>query len=194
MLAISKKYFNKLNYLEIGVSVGKNFYQLLNAHEKANFTGFDNEDINPVLERRMELISKKEWITPPDSIKKNPSYLNTYSYKGNDVQYLCADVWDENSWSKLEGNKYNLIFSDALHSPEAILFEFRMLVKYKLLDRDFIIVWDDLVGKMRNSFYRIIRKYNETFNIKEINLIDINGWIGEHEKMHSVGLISSFNF
>jgi hypothetical protein len=166
----------------------------LNAHEKANFTGFDIEDINPVLERRMGLISKKEWITPPDSIKKNPSYLNTYSYKGNDVQYLCADVWDENSWSKLEGNKHNLIFSDALHSPEAILFEFKMLVKYKLLDRDFVIVWDDLVGKMRNSFYRIIRKYNETFNIKEINLIDINGWIGEHEKMHSVGLISSFNF
>ena len=194
MLAISRKYFQKLNYLEIGVSVGKNFFQLLNAHIESDFTGFDIENINPVLERKMELTAKEEWETPPGSIKKSPSYLNAYSYKGNAVKYLCADVWDENSWSKLEGNKYNFIFSDALHSPEAILFEFRMLVKYKLLDKYFIIVWDDLVGKMKNSFYSIIRKYNEAYSIKEIYLLEINGWVGEHEKAHSVGIISSFDF
>ena len=33
----------------------------------------------------------------------------------------------------MEGNQFNLVFSDALHTPEAILFEFEMLAKYGLL-------------------------------------------------------------
>jgi hypothetical protein len=194
MLALSGKYFKKLNYLEIGVSVGKNFFQLLNAHAGADFTGFDIEEINPVLERKLELTGTNQWSTPADSIKKNDSSLKTYRFGENKVNYLNADVWDQKSWSKLEGNKFNLIFSDALHSPEAILFEFEMLAKYGLLDERFIIVWDDLVGKMKNSFYKIIRKYNEFYRIKEIYLLQINGWVGEFEKAHSVGIISSFNF
>jgi hypothetical protein len=194
ILALSGKYFKKLNYLEIGVSVGKNFFQLLNAHTGADFTGFDIEEINPVLERKLELTGTNQWSTPADSIKKSPSSLKTYRFRENAINYLCADVWDQNSWSKLEGDKFNLIFSDALHSPEAILFEFEMLAKYGLLDEKFIIVWDDLVGKMKNSFYKIIRKYNEVYRIKEIYLLQINGWVGEHEKAHSVGIISSFNF
>ena len=194
MLAMSDKYFTHLNYLEIGVSVGKNLFQLMNAHEKADFTGFDIEDINPVIERKLVLTGTNKWNTPPDSIKKSNSSFKTYSFRQNRVNYLCADVWDLNSWARLEGNKYNLVFSDALHTPEAILFEFEMLAKFKLLDEQFIIVWDDLVGQMKKSFYKIIRKYYETYRIKEIYLLPINGWVGEHEKAHSVGIISSFNF
>jgi hypothetical protein len=110
-----------------------------------------------------------------------------------DVDYLCADVWDENSWAKLKGNKFNIIFSDALHTPEAILFEFEMLVKFELLAEKFIIIWDDLVGKMQKSFYKIIRKYDQKYQIKDIYLLDINGWVGEHEKPHTVGVISNFS-
>jgi hypothetical protein len=194
MLALSDRHFKTLKYLEIGVSVGKNFFQLLNAQKDADLTGFDIEEISPVLENKLSLKSKKEWNTPKDSIKKSSSSLKTYTYGENRVNYLCADVWDHHSWAKLEGNRFNLIFSDALHSPEAILFEFEMLVRYNLLDEKFIIVWDDLVGKMKNSFYRIIRKYNKVYRIKEIYLLEINGWVGEFEKAHSVGIISSFNF
>ena len=32
MLRIAEKYFNQVNYLEIGVSVGKNFFQIGRAH------------------------------------------------------------------------------------------------------------------------------------------------------------------
>jgi hypothetical protein len=127
-----------------------------------------------------------------ESIKKNLSSFKKYEFKGTEVNYLCADVWDENSWSKLKGNKFNIVFSDALHTPQAILFEFEMLVKYELLDEQFVIVWDDLVGKMKNSFYGIIRKYNKLYNVQDIYLLNINGWVGQNEAAHSVGIISNF--
>ncbi len=191
---LCNQYFSTINYLEIGVSVGKNFYQIINSLNTAKFTGFDIEEINPVLERQMDLKSSDYWNTPNNSIKKTRSSIKKYHYNDKEVAYINGDVWDEKSWSMLEGNKYNVVFSDALHSPKAILFEFEMLVKYNLLAEKFIIVWDDLVGKMKNSFFRIIKKYNKEFSIQEVYLLNINGWIGEHEKPHSVGLVSNFSF
>jgi len=192
MLYISQKHFEKINYLEIGVSVGKNFFQMLVGNSDSRFTGFDLEEINPVLGNCLAFKEKSEWQTPATSIKKTNSSLKKFEFKGMEVDYLCADVWDENSWAKLKGNKFNIVFSDALHSPKAILFEFEMLVKYDLLDKKFIIVWDDLVGKMKNSFFKIIKKYDKKYEIKDIYLMNINGWIGENEPPHTVGLISNF--
>ena len=193
MVYIAKEHFKKVNYLEIGVSVGKNFFQLLNALNESQFTAFDIEEINPVLANRFVLKEKTEWPTPVDSIKKTNSSLTGFEFEQKRVNYLCADVWDENSWARLEGNRFNLVFSDALHSHKAILFEFEMLVKYNLLDEKFVIVWDDLVGKMRNSFFKIIKKYNNNFKIKDVYLLSINGWVGQNEKPHSVGIISNFS-
>jgi hypothetical protein len=193
ILYLSKKHFENINYLEIGVSVGKNFFQLLNAHADSKFTGFDIEELNPAIEKRLDFKEKIEWPTPADSIKKTFSSLKRFSYNMMDVDYLSGDVWDENSWAKLKDNKFNIVFSDALHTPEAILFEFEMLVKFDLLADKFIIVWDDLVGKMQKSFYKIIRKYDRKYQIKDIYLLNINGWIGEHEKPHTVGVISNFS-
>jgi hypothetical protein len=194
MLLIAKKYFEQVNYLEIGVSVGKNFFQLMRSLPKAGLTGFDIEEINPVLERQLRFANKKEWATPRSSIKKNNSSLKTYSFGDQKVAYLSADVWDEASWEKLQGQKFNIVFSDALHSPKAILFEFKMLEKYGLLDDRFVIVWDDLVGKMRDAFYKIIRRYNAAYGIRDIYLVEVNGWVGKHEGAHSVGIISNFEF
>lgn len=192
MLYVSRQYFEKINYLEIGVSLGKNFFQMLHGNNGAGFTGFDIEEINPVLEKQLHFKEKTEWTTPADSIKKTNSSLKKFEFNGMDVDYLCADVWDENSWAKLEGNHFNIIFSDALHSPKAILFEFEMLVKYDLLDKKFVIIWDDLVGKMKNSFFKIIEKYDKKYEIEEIYLMNMNGWIGDNEAPHTVGLISNF--
>ena len=192
MLYLSNKHFKKINYLEIGVSVGKNFFQMLVAHNNSRFTGFDIEEINPVIANCLAFKGKSEWPTPSGSIKKTNSSLKKFEFKGMGVNYLCADVWDENSWAKLKGNKFNIVFSDALHSHKAILFEFEMLVKYDLLDEKFVIIWDDLIGKMKKSFFRIIKKYDKKYQIKDIYLLSINGWIGEHEGPHSVGIISNF--
>jgi len=194
MTLLAERYFKQVNYLEIGVSVGKNFFQLLNALDNTHFTAFDIEEINPVLANRLTKGARTEWETPANSIKKNRSSLSEFTFHNKPVNYLSADVWDTNSWAKMEGNKFNLVFSDALHTPQAILFEFEMLVKYRLLDEKFIIVWDDLVGKMQKSFFKIIRKYNEVYGIKDIYLLDINGWVGDNEGPHSVGIISNFAF
>lgn len=194
MVRIAEKYLHQVNYLEIGVSVGKNFFQLLRALPKAALTGFDIEEINPVLERQLQPVDKKEWATPEKSIKKQPSSLKTYTFGDKKVAYLSADVWDEASWARLQGQKFNLVFSDALHTPQAILFEFRMLEKYGLLDDKFVIFWDDLEGKMQNSFYKIIRKYNKAYGIRDIYLLSVNGWIGQNERPHAVGIISNFEF
>ena len=107
---LSKKHFKKINYLEIGVSVGKNFFQLLNAHSDSTFSGFDIEELNPVIENRLIFKEKAEWQTPANSIKKTASSLKKFTYNGMDVDYLCADVWDENSWARLKDNKFNIIF------------------------------------------------------------------------------------
>ena len=71
-----------------------------------------------------------------------------------------------------------------------------MLEKYALLDDRFVIVWDDLVGKMQNSAFlcKIIRKYNAAFGIRDIYLVNVNGWVGQHEGPHTVGIISNFAF
>ncbi|HRD58414.1 MAG TPA: hypothetical protein PK504_10210 [Ferruginibacter sp.] len=189
---ISQKHFEKINYFEIGVSVGKNFLQVVNFHNNGQFVGFDIEEINPVMEKKFNFVESEEWATKSKSIKKSPSSLKTYKFKNSVVKYLCADVWDEQSWAKLQGQKFNMVFSDALHTPKAILFEFEMLVKYNLLNDKFVIVWDDLVGKMQNSFYKIIRKYDKQYNIKDIYLMNINGWVGQNEAPHTVGIISNF--
>jgi hypothetical protein len=194
MLLIGNKYFEKVNYFEIGVSVGKNFFQIMNGLNNARFTGFDIEEVNPIIDRQLKLEGLNEWETPPGSIKKNKSSLRRYKYNEKEVAYVSADVWDANSWSKLKGEKFNIVFSDALHTPEAILFEFEMIIKYNLLSDKFVIVWDDLVGQMKDSFFQIIRKYDKVFNLKEVYLLDVNGWVGENEKPHTVGIISNFTF
>jgi len=194
MVFLTKKYFSSPQYLEIGVSVGKNFFQMLNAGVPGKYVGFDIEEINPVLEKELHLRSKKEWEGLEGSIKKTRPSLKSYDFKGLDVQYMSADVWDKQSWAKLKGNSFNIIFSDALHTPEAILFEFEMLVQNGLLAEKFIIVWDDLVGKMKRSFFSIVRKYNKLFALREIYLLNINGWIGQYEAPHSIGIISNFSF
>ena len=192
ILLVARKYFENLNYLEIGVSVGKNFFQILNGVKNSNLVGFDIEDIYPVLQKKLDFKSDSFWPSLSNSIKKNNSSLKEYSYNSNKVKYISADVWDENSWKRLSGEKFNIIFSDALHTPEAILFEFEMLVKYKLLADKFVIVWDDLVGDMQKSFYQIIKKYDKEYNIKSKFLIKVNGWVGQYEDKHSVGIISNF--
>lgn len=194
MLYLAKTHFTQFNYLEIGVSVGKNFFQLLNGVSGGKFTGFDIEEINPVLEQKLAYEGKDEWETPKTSIKKTPSSLKRYTYNGMPVSYLNADVWDESSWARLKGNKFNMIFSDALHTHEAILFEFEMLVKYELLAEKLIIFWDDLNGKMRQAFFKIVKKYKQVYSIEEVYLIQINGWVGQNEPLHSVGIISTFSF
>lgn len=187
----------KVNYLEVGVSVGKNFFQVINYLQNSLIVGFDIEKINPTLEKYLVFIDKSEWNTMHGSLKTDKSSFSHYEYtpNQNQVSYLNGDVFDEVSWKALEGKQFNIIFSDALHSPEALLKEYEMICKYNLLDRDeFLLIWDDLGGNMSNTFNVIWNdlklKYNLRDESKQIFLL--NGWIGKNEYKHEIGIIMNF--
>lgn len=187
-----------INYLELGVSVGKNFFQVTNFLKNSNITGFDIEDINPTLERFFSKKNRIEWETMKGSMKKKNSSINTYLYEPNNnkIWYLSGDVFDEKSWQRLSGNKYNIIFSDAFHSPEALLIEYEMVKKYGLIDEEeFILIWDDLHGEMEISFNKIWLDLQQKYNLKENDKLRIclNGWLGQNEFVHEIGIISKIN-
>jgi len=193
MLYCSKA-LGPVNYLEIGVSVGKNFYQMAEGLETSQLTGFDIEEIHPVLK---EQFAQKEVIKigqPHEgSLRKQPPTVSTYSYNSNSITYLAADIWDENAWAKLHGQKFNLIFSDALHIEEALIWEYEMIKKYKLLDNDFIFMWDDLSCGLEKSLAKIALDLQHTTGLlkKHCKIGQVNGWLGTNEPAHNVGFIAS---
>jgi hypothetical protein len=195
MLYLSQKLKKKINYLEMGVSVGKNFYQVLNYLKNSQLVGFDIENINPVLEKLLtEGKTAEQWNTIEKSMKKDLSSKKTYKYPSNNnsVQYISGDVWDENSWKRLEGNKFNMIFSDAVHSPEALIFEHDMLKKYNLIDdEEFVILWDDLGDDMTKSFDIISNDLKKNYDLKKNNImiLPLSGWLGINEHKHEIGII-----
>jgi hypothetical protein len=188
------RHFQKINYLELGVSVGKNFFQMAEGFQNAALTGFDIEDIHPVLKSKFSFIINECWKGKSESLRTQEYSFAKYSYKTNAISYLAADIWDENAWAKLKGNKFNIIFSDALHDPAALLFEYKMIEKYQLLSKDFLIFWDDLNNGLEESFYKICKKLKEKYHLNEknVHLFKINGWLGKNYPIkHDVGIISN---
>lgn len=191
---LSKKLSKPVNYMEIGVSVGKTLFQLLNYFQHSNLVGFEIEEINPYMSKMLKQTNKKEWPTKADSIKKSFSSITSFDYRTNKLDYYSADVWDENSWSKLQGRKFNVIFSDALHDERALLYEYEMIEKYNLLDEtEFVMAWDDLEEKMVDSFIEIKKRMAKRYGVSKKNtyIIPINGWIGNHWGKHHVGIITT---
>lgn len=172
----------KVNYVEIGVSVLKNFYQISNSVELSSLYAFDINDIN-------HSISKKFEFT-----KKNQNTLS-FKYKSNKIYYFKGDVFkneDLKNFSKLVG-KANIIFSDANHSPEGVLAEFDFLIK-NILDTSFIIYYDDLNKNIENAFDNIVKDLSGKYpKITAVSFL-INGWLGQNEKMHRNGFITNTNF
>lgn len=183
-----------INYLELGVSVGKNFLQLANQLDKATLTGFDIENINTPLEERFKYLDKIEWETFQDSLRKEKSNLKRFKFNTNSINYMAGDIWDENSWSKLKGQKFNIIFSDALHDPKALLWEYEMIKKYSLLNDNFIYLWDDLNNGLEKSFKTIAEDLKKEHKLShdKISLIKINGWLGQNYPIkHDIGIVSN---
>jgi len=182
-----------IRYLELGVSVGKNFFQMANFLKTASLTGFDIEEINPILESQFtEKTVIARWPTMASSMKKGDSSMTEYKFAANKVSYLSGDIFDETSWARLAGMKFNVIFSDAFHSPDALRFEHGMIKRYDLLDRDnFIILWDDLGGEMTPAFLDIHVQMESDFGLTSRNLAvnRYRGWVGQHEPEHLVGMI-----
>lgn len=195
LLHLSQALPRPVRCLELGVGVGKTLWQACHFLRGAHITAFDIEDINPTLKRHLgatRLISR--WPTMEGSLRKAGSHLHELrgSPNRNQVRYLCGDIHDEAAWKHLAGQRFNLLFSDAVHSPDALRFEFEMLSKYDLIDGDaFVMLWDDLGGAMTDAFWRIWRALKERHHLHDdcMYLGLANGWLGKNEGPHLVGLV-----
>ena len=165
---------NNVNYLEIGVSVLKNFLQINTGIRDSNLIAYDINKINPTF--------------------KN---LSSYSMNGNNLTYFQGSVLDKNDAEKFKQefpDKFDFIFSDALHTPEAIRSEYELIIKDSLAE-NFIIYYDDLdfIG-LEEEFSKIKADISTNYS-QHINFYTflIYGWIGENEKLHKNGIITNIN-
>ena len=91
---------------------------------------------------------------------------------------------------------FNVILSDAMHSPDALRHEWRMIIKGSLLDLDsFAVVWDDCIGGLRRVFHSIVK---HTSLSKQSGLLchavfSIHGWMGVHENAHSTCVMTTLD-
>lgn len=188
---LSRYLKKKITYLELGVSFGKNFYQVLNQIQDAIAIGFDIEKLSPVLRNQLKNETLLDtWKTVSKMKKEQYSSLSEYTFNDSIVQYISGDIFQEDSWKRLEGKKFNLIFSDAFHEPRALFIEHEMLEKFNLLDADeFIMIWDDLGGEMEKAFYRIYSKMRLKQKSIKAFTVKMNGWLGQNEFKHNMGFI-----
>ena len=196
LLSLTGHLHKPVTYLEIGVSVGKNFLQMAESLSRATLTGFDIEEISPVLKNHFQPGSRTEWPTTSSSLKKANSSLSKFAttVRDNQVSYLSGDVFDEQSWRHLKGQKFNVVFSDAFHSAEALKVEHEMLLRHDLLDHDeVIIMWDDLGGGMTDAFEEIavsLRKSRKG-GAGSSFVVPLKGWLGDNWGDHQVGFFIS---
>ena len=190
-----------INYLEIGVSVGKTFYQILQyakSHAKQyTISCLDIEKINPSLQHLLGEEYETHSIPsnpPTDSYRKDPqNHIKTWN--SHKVTYYEADEFDDTIW-KTMNTKYNLIFSDALHNPGALYKEYSNLRINNLLDdAGFIYCFDDLEaeedGGMWQAVHHIKHNIEQSFPHLYVYVEHsvVNGWIGQYEFKHHFGII-----
>jgi len=183
-----------IRYLELGVSVGKNFFQLMHYMDGIFLMGYDLEEMSPLLKQRLncEASSVEHWDKRNYLKPTAPSLTTNMKFGNNRIDYISADVYDELGWAKMKDKNFNLILSDASHTPEALLFEYEMMEKYNVFNKNsFVFFWDDLGGEMTNSFLSIINQMKRKYNVKRSDcyVLELSGWIGQQEFKHQIGII-----
>lgn len=193
LVYVGRRSSRPFKYLELGVSVGKTFWQVLNNCGPCECWGFDIEEITPVLKNRLIEQSRETWPSPPGSIKKNDSSITRYLHResGSQVTYICADIFDEKAWARLAGQQFNLVLSDALHTASALEFEWAHLAQSGILHPDeVVIMWDDLNGEMKSWFLEKQPAIRRQLAVEPANVrtLFLNGWLGRREFPHRLGL------
>jgi hypothetical protein len=195
-----------VRYLEIGVSVGKTLYQMMHfLGPRTVVVAMDLENINPPLERLLVSKQTVSSYVPDDYLRRGrPSGASLYrGLSGQDFYYLTTDEFDARGWAHLVGlnQTFNLIFSDAMHKPTALAYEWERIRDLGLLPiRDRVtpwyMLWDDLLGDMMPAYERIVddcRKHAAAAGVTVYGrVVKVNGWVGQHETFkHPIGVMSN---
>ena len=188
-----------VSYLEIGVSVGKNLIQIERQLKGASLVGLDVEKLNPVLRNQFKECIYVGEPSEPYEVKtlaggkvKKQTTLQRLTSADNTFEYLSGDQFRADTWERLAGRKFNLIFSDGVHTPEALRSEFQFLVKHDLIDQKRCVVfWDDLHSPvMQSAFLDNARALCKMFGKTEdaISIFKLHGSYGMQRPM---GMFSS---
>ena len=178
---ISKNIKNNCKYLEIGASVLKNFMQVNNLLTNAELFIYDINPINPKYQNEFFNLNKNS-----NSQKFNGKNKLLY-YKGDLFNTDDLNNFKENTYV----NKFNFIYSDALHTAEAIESEYKELISSNLSDK-FIIYYDDLDFRgMTGAFEKILNDVKINYEGVEACTFYINGWVGQNERPHKNGIITN---
>lgn len=199
----------KINYLEIGVSVGKTFYQVIkyaehfHANVDKSFSCIEIEKINPTLEKLFDDVygNKSVTLSNTDELnvnsirKQNNNFVTVWDSR---VKYYEADEFDKNIWTTMNA-PYNFIFSDAYHAPHALINEYTNIQNNNLLDPEgFIYCFDDLEGYKQGPMWNAVTQISHDIQTQyphfsvTVDHLNINGWIGQHETKHNFGVIKCF--
>lgn len=198
LLAFIASQLCDLRYLEIGVSVGKTFLQICDQFRSAQIVGLDVEDVNPALLSRFHQ-PQITWQAPtPYEVEtlsgQRAKKHATMTALSSTVHYLSADQFRDDTWKKLAGQKFNLVFSDGVHSAAALQAELQFLLKYDLIDGEcFAMFWDDLWGDdMQSAFLDNAKTLCSRFGRGDdaIALFTLHGSYGYPRPM---GLFCSFD-
>ena len=176
----------KVNYLEIGVSVLKNFMQIDNYIENSNLVAFDINPIVPKYKKKFSLIKEenKESKIYSAETKNNLFYFEGSILNNRDIEHF-------NNFFDM---KFNIIFSDALHTPEGIWSEYENIISKKI-DKEFILYFDDLdFPGLEKTAIKVFNDMKEKNGKLYFTTFKVYGWVGQYEKMHKNGIISNINF
>jgi len=151
-----------LNYLEIGVSVGKNWLQIIENFPDAAIFGLDVEKPNPTVAKRFQdsKVVHTAGKFDVETLSGTPAAVQLehieFTRAGLPVTYVRGDQFAPETWASLRGKQFNFIFSDGVHSARAIEGEMDHLLSNELLaDGPFVMYWDDLVNTaMQSAFER----------------------------------------
>lgn len=246
MVFLSSFLERKTTYLELGVSLGKNFIQMCDGFSGGTVVGFEIEKMSPALQKVLNYRrtikeapsfvganAKAYTMMNEDGIldgynidkqtlqsfalgERSPKYDN-FSYKEyflsggcKNIYYLNGDLFDENCWNVISNKKFNMVFSDAFHSPYGAAWELMQLDRNDMLDRDeFVVVWDDLGNDvtmdndiadtnngMNDVFFKGWENMCKKFGSDVISMfVFVRGWLGENEVPHMIGItIKSSSF
>jgi hypothetical protein len=194
-------------YLEIGVSVGKCLFQIQwLLGPGAVVTAFDVENINPAYAGTLgdrRIVS--QYTGAQGSGMRNGLSCGVDSYTGPNGQpffYVTSDEFDRRGWTELQSLKrtYNGVYSDALHTQEALLYEWGQLRDLGLIpissaSERWFMAWDDLDPSLMQGFQRIVADARTRVGpgiTVHARTYKVNGWLGEHEYAHPFGVMANF--
>lgn len=170
-----------INYLEIGVSVLKNFMQVNNQFNNSHLVAYD---INPPTHKFLKLFKKEQ----------EKLYTSNHKNKITYFQGSVLDIKDTEEFKSIFKEKFDIVFSDALHTPQGIESEYQHIISGSL-QSDFILYFDDLdFPGIQEAVSKIYLDLQKSYSKLFFTTFKVYGWVGQNEKMHRNGIISTLNF